>query len=273
MTKKIIISTIVSIFVIALYTNIKALSGGIVNLTKRAGNTEGCTCHGIDTTSAVKITLDGPTTIQYGDTVTFVAKMTGGPLVKGGIDISSGRGIVILSPLDSTLQRLEASMSIYELTHTAPKLPVSDTVTWTFRYIAPVTGDRDTLFATGNSVNGNGVPSGDSWNFGQSKVVFIGNIQGISENTGLVNDFRLNQNFPNPFNPSTKIKFQINKNGIVKLSVFDSKGNTVKNLLNERKSAGEYSVDFSGVNLSSGVYFYKLEVNGISETKRMLLIK
>jgi hypothetical protein len=43
--------------------------------------------------------------------------------------------------------------------------------------------------------------------------------------------------------------------------------------LNERKSAGEYSVDFNGANLSSGVYFYKLEVNGMSETKRMLLIK
>jgi hypothetical protein len=273
MIKRIFLSAVIIIFIAALYTNIKALSGGIVNLTKRAGNTEGCTCHGFDTTSAVKITFQGPNVVQYGDSVTYTVKMTGGPLIKGGIDISAANGNVKLSPLDNSLHRLEASLGIYELTHVAPKLPVSDTITWTFRYFAPLTGTKDTLYSTGNSVNGTGGTSGDSWNFGQSKVITIGNIQGITENAGKVNNFNLYQNYPNPFNPSTKINFQINKSGLVKLSVFDSKGNTVKNLINERKNAGEYSVDFSGNGLSSGVYFYKLEVNGINETKRMLLIK
>jgi hypothetical protein len=194
-------------------------------------------------------------------------------LKRGGIDISAGRGLVILSPADTTLQRLLASTDVYELTHKRPKKSYNDTVAFTFRYIAPMTGDRDTLFSTGNSVDGSGSPTGDNWNFGWSKVVFLGNIQSISENTSTTKGYNLSQNFPNPFNPSTKIKFQINKSGMTTLSVFDCKGNTVKNLLNERKNAGEYSVDFSGVNLSSGVYFYKLEVNGLSETKRMLLIK
>ncbi|MFZ4590284.1 MAG: choice-of-anchor V domain-containing protein [Ignavibacteria bacterium] len=273
MTKKILLSAVLIVFVAALYTNIKALSGGIVNLTKRAGNTEGCTCHGFDTTSTVRITFQGPAIVQYGDTVTYTVRMTGGPLLKGGIDISAGRGQVLLSSLDNSLQRLEASVGIYELTHVSPKLPVTDTIKWTFRYVAPLTGTWDTLFTTGNSVNGTGGTSGDSWNFGQSKVITVANIQGISENTGNVNGFKLNQNFPNPFNPSTKINFLLNKSGLAKLSVFDSKGNLVKNLLNERKNAGEYTVDFNGSGLSSGVYFYKLEVNGISETKRMLLIK
>ncbi len=273
MIKKISITVIIGIFVIALYTNIRALSGGIVNLTKRAGNTEGCTCHGFDTATTVRITLQGPNAMQYGDTATFTVKMTGGPLVKGGINVSAGRGIVILNPSDSTLQRLEASFGIYELTHVAPKLPVSDTITWTFRYVAPLTGDRDTLFSTGNSVDGNGVPSGDSWNFGQSRVVLVGNIQGISGNVTTIKDYNLFQNYPNPFNPVTKIKFQINRSGITRLNVFDSKGNLVRNLLNERKNTGEYTVNFNGENLSSGVYFYKLEVNGLSDTKRMVMIK
>lgn len=273
MIKKILITVIVGLFVAALYTNIRALPGGIVNLTKRAGNTEGCTCHGFDTTTTVKVFFQGPNVVQYGDTVTYIVKMTGGPLIMGGIDISAGRGQVVLSSLDNTLQRLEASLGIFELTHLAPKSPVTDTISWTFRYVAPLTGNKDTLFSTGNSVNGNGSTSGDSWNFGQNKVITVGNIQGISEITGSINGFRLNQNYPNPFNPSTKINFRINKTGYVKLSVFDSKGNLIKNLLNERKSAGEYTAEFNGSNLSSGVYFYKLEVNGMSETKRMLMIK
>jgi len=273
MIKKIFLYVIFGIFVIALYTNIKAFPGGIVNLTKRAGNTEGCTCHGFDTTTTVRIQFQGPTTLQYGDTATFTVKMTGGPLVRGGIDISAGSGLVILSPADTTLKRLLASTDVYELTHKRPKLPVSDTVTFTFRYVAPMTGSRDTLFTTGNSVNYDGSTSGDFWNFGQSKVLIIGNIQGISENTGLINDFKLSQNFPNPFNPSTKISYRINKSGTASLSVFDSKGNKVKNLFNERKNAGEYTVEFDGTNLSSGVYFYKLEANGLSETRRMILLK
>jgi hypothetical protein len=273
MLKKFVIFIIVAIFGIALYSNIKALSGGIVNLTKRAGNTEGCTCHGFDTTSSVKVIIYGPNVVQYGDTVTYTVKMTGGPLVKGGINVSAGRGQVILSSTDNTLQRLEASVGIYELAHNTPKLPVSDTIRWTFRYIAPLTGTLDTLFSTGNSVNGTGGTSGDLWNFGQNKVITVGNIQSISENSNTVKEFRLIQNYPNPFNPSTKINFQLNKSGFVKLSVYDSKGNLVRNLMNEKKNAGEYSVDFSGSGLSSGAYFYKLDVNGLSEIKRMIMLK
>lgn len=273
MLKKIVIFFFAAVFGFALYSNIKALSGGIVNLTKRAGNTEGCTCHGFDTTSAVKIFINGPNVVQYGDSVTYTVKMTGGPLVKGGINISAGRGLVMLSPLDNTLHRLEASVGIYELAHNVPKSSVSDTVTWTFRYFAPMTGSKDTIFSTGNSVNGTGGTSGDAWNFGQNKVITLGNIQSIGSNSNIVNNFQLKQNYPNPFNPETKIVFQINKSGFVKLSVYDSKGKLVRNLLNEKKNSDEYSVNFNANGLSSGVYFYKLEVDGFSDVKRMIMLK
>lgn len=273
MLKKVIIFISVAVFGIALYSNIKALSGGIVNLTKRAGNTEGCTCHGFDTTSSVKIFIIGPNVVQYGDSVTYTVKMTGGPLVKGGINISAGRGLVMLSPLDNSLHRLEASLGVYELAHNVPKPSVSDTVTWTFRYFAPLTGNKDTLFTTGNSVNGTGGTSGDEWNFGQSKIITLGNIQSIGNNSSSTVSFHLNQNYPNPFNPNTKINFRLNKVGFVKLTVFDSKGNLIKNLVNDKKSAGEYSVEFNGNGLSSGIYFYKLDVDGNTDVKRMILLK
>ncbi|MBI5403805.1 MAG: T9SS type A sorting domain-containing protein [Ignavibacteriae bacterium] len=85
--------------------------------------------------------------------------------------------------------------------------------------------------------------------------------------------YSLNQNYPNPFNPVTRINFAIPKQGLVTLKVYDVLGREVKTLVNEVKTPGNYSVDFNGTELSSGVYFYKLESNQFSDIKRMILIK
>ena len=94
------------------------------------------------------------------------------------------------------------------------------------------------------------------------------------ENTNTVaSDFTLSQNYPNPFNPNTVINFTLPSSGFVKLRVFNSLGKEVETLVNENLGKGSYSVDFSASHLSGGVYFYKLETSGFSETKKMVLIK
>ncbi|MFZ1323262.1 MAG: T9SS type A sorting domain-containing protein [Ignavibacteria bacterium] len=90
--------------------------------------------------------------------------------------------------------------------------------------------------------------------------------------------FDLHQNYPNPFNPSTKIKFDIpssvnGQSAHVKLTVYNSLGNEVKVLVDENLQSGSYETDFRGDDISSGVYFYKLETEGYSVTKRMVLLK
>ncbi len=97
----------------------------------------------------------------------------------------------------------------------------------------------------------------------------------LSENNdGLApQEFSLKQNYPNPFNPVTKINFDIPANAFVKLSVYDILGREVVTLVNEYKTQGSYSAEFSGSNLSSGVYFYKLETPEFTDIKRMILIK
>jgi hypothetical protein len=85
--------------------------------------------------------------------------------------------------------------------------------------------------------------------------------------------YNLSQNYPNPFNPATQIKYDLPKQGFVTLKIYDVLGREITKLVNEVKSPGSYIVDFDGTNLSSGVYFYKLEVNGFNEVKRMMLIK
>jgi hypothetical protein len=97
------------------------------------------------------------------------------------------------------------------------------------------------------------------------------NINNYSGN--LPNTYKLSQNYPNPFNPVTRINYAIPKQGLVKIKVFDVLGREVQTLVNEVKTAGNYIIDFDGTNLSSGVYFYKLETNDFNDVKRMLLIK
>jgi uncharacterized delta-60 repeat protein len=91
--------------------------------------------------------------------------------------------------------------------------------------------------------------------------------------SGVPDQFSLLQNYPNPFNPSTKIRFEISKPSQTKLYVYDALGSVVSNLVNEKLQPGSYEVSFDANNFSSGAYFYKLEADGFSETKKMFLIK
>ena len=85
--------------------------------------------------------------------------------------------------------------------------------------------------------------------------------------------YSLYQNFPNPFNPSTTIRFDISKESFVKITVFDETGREVSRLVNENLRAGKYEIHWAASMHASGMYFYKLESAGFVETKKMVLIK
>lgn len=98
-------------------------------------------------------------------------------------------------------------------------------------------------------------------------------ITGVDDRTGLPQDYNLSQNFPNPFNPATKITFSLPKEGFVTLKVYNTLGQEVKTLVNEIHRAGNHEVDFDAPNLPSGVYFYKLSAGSFLSTKKMVLLK
>ncbi len=79
--------------------------------------------------------------------------------------------------------------------------------------------------------------------------------------------------YPNPFNPTTKISFNLKRENFVNLNVYDLSGRKVATLINENKTVGPHSVGFDGSNLPSGIYIYTIKVGSFAETKRMLLIK
>jgi len=92
------------------------------------------------------------------------------------------------------------------------------------------------------------------------------------ENT-FPNSFVLSQNYPNPFNPSTKISYSVPKTSFVAIKVYDVLGKEITTLVNGEKSVGDYEVEFNGRNLSSGVYFYKMQAGDFVETKKLILMK
>ena len=89
----------------------------------------------------------------------------------------------------------------------------------------------------------------------------------------LPENFELTQNYPNPFNPNTNIRFSIPTTAFTRLSVYDELGREVTKLVESKLEAGVYELDWDGSGFSSGVYYYKLESNSFSETRKMFLLK
>ena len=93
------------------------------------------------------------------------------------------------------------------------------------------------------------------------------------ENTNLVQGYQLKQNYPNPFNPTTNIEFSIPQSSDVELIIYNQLGQTVATLVNERLSAGNYSVDWNAEGFPSGVYFYRITAGDFTQTRKLLFTK
>ncbi len=104
--------------------------------------------------------------------------------------------------------------------------------------------------------------------FGDPNPVSVERIDNL-----LPSDYQLEQNYPNPFNPSTKIRYSIPEHSSVTLKVFNLLGEEIETLVNTEQSAGVYEATFDASNLSSGIYFYTLQTDNFSSSKKMILIK
>ncbi|MBK6539224.1 MAG: T9SS type A sorting domain-containing protein [Ignavibacteria bacterium] len=116
-----------------------------------------------------------------------------------------------------------------------------------------------------------------TYNYRLKQVDYNGNFEYFNLNSeieiGTPNSFNISQNYPNPFNPSTKINFEMAKEGNVSIKVFDYTGKEISTLVNGFRSAGYYTIDFNAINLSSGIYFYRMEANNFTKVMKMSLIK
>jgi len=95
----------------------------------------------------------------------------------------------------------------------------------------------------------------------------------IVEVSFVPSEFVLYQNYPNPFNPSTKIKYSIAVESYVRIKVFDNIGNEVATLVSSKQAAGNYEINFSAINLASGIYFYRMQAGSYIQMKKMMILK
>ena len=108
---------------------------------------------------------------------------------------------------------------------------------------------------------------------GELDIIF-GTMTSVEEGYGgIPMEFELNQNYPNPFNPSTTITYALPEAAEVSLIIYNLRGESVANLVNERQSAGWHNIKWQASNLSTGIYFYKLIAGGFVQTKKMILLK
>ena len=98
-------------------------------------------------------------------------------------------------------------------------------------------------------------------------------VTGINNETEIPNSYTLSQNYPNPFNPTTTISYKLPERMYVSLKIYDIIGNEVDELVNESQNSGNYSINFNASNLSSGVYFYRIQAGEFVYTRKMLLLK
>ena len=253
---------------------------GIVGLTKRTDPAGiGCVCHNLDPSPEItRVWISGPDSVSAGTVATFTISVSRDSSHAAGFNVAAKHGALIATDTVFT-HLLPAGDDTLELTHTQPRPAEGrDTVTWMFDYRAPLgQGDMDTIYAVGNSVNFDGVANEfDHWNFGENFPVRIVPATGVRDQP-LARTFRLLQNFPNPFNPSTTVRYEVTANVQVTLAVYDVAGRLVAHLFKGTSSPGVHEVRFDALSggrpLSSGIYFVRLEVPGSSVVRKMMLLR
>lgn len=142
--------------------------------------------------------------------------------------------------------------------------------------IGSVKGNGTTLSSMNYSFTDRELNTG-MYNYRLKQTDFNGNFKYYNLNSevniGIPGKFDLLQNYPNPFNPSTKISYDLPYDVNLTLKIFDISGREVSTLVNEFQTAGYYSINFNSSNLASGIYIYNLTANGLTLSKKMLLIK
>ncbi len=197
------------------------------------------------------VTIKAPAFLRINEVARCTVLVVG---TSTGIDISASDGV-----LDPVARLLGVNG---ELTHPSPGIGV-----YVFDYTAPGTPGTQTLYAAGLSGGASG-----PWNFATNKLIYVDLVaseQGSSPPPG----FFLRQNFPNPFNPSTRIRFSIPEKAPTTLKVYNVLGELVSVLVDGWLEPGEYSVSWNPRGFPSGVYIYRLKSRDATETKRLVLLK
>jgi hypothetical protein len=217
--------------------------------------------------------IDGTGSIQWTTDGVVISNQAGTQTNRESV-ISDGNGGAIII-WDSSIG---SNLDIY-----GQRINAGGVVQWVTNgiIISNATGSQIYSLATSDGKGGAII----SWNDGRSGAPgiyaqqintngILGNITtGVKEQPAMIPDLSLQQNYPNPFKQTTKIRYEISNGQMVTLNVYDLFGKEIKTLVNEEQPAGTYEAEFDAAGIKPGIYVYKLKAGLFRETKRMILLK
>lgn len=212
---------------------------------------------------AAVINLTGGQRVDNISMVLYPLDQYGGE-VKGKVSTGSAAPIsgTLISAVNSSGETVSAGISTYNGTYMIPYLQNGS-----YKITASKIGYSTEDYFSNVLIDLNSNPNVGGVNF----IIVPTGVEELEN--GVPKFYNLSQNFPNPFNPSTTIKFQIPKDGFVTLKIYDVLGKEIATLVNEEEASGNYKVDFNASQLSSGIYFYRIQAGEFSQTKKMILLR
>ncbi len=252
---------ITGLFIVCtLYVTLQASAyrGGITGVTNKAGNRSvGCTCHcpTADTTTYVFFAAAVPdTTYVAGGTYQFTVTVFNEAESRAGVNVAAWKGTL------STAAYSPLGVNSGQLYQTAPQNLKAGAYTWTFKYKAPATGVlTDTLYASGNAVNGDGSEDGDCsdlWNVAPKFVINIQPAKGVEQPTHTYDKLQV---APNPSDKLARFTVTLDRSSEGSVEIIDVAGRT-RSLTSTHFSNGKNALSFSTASLPNGIYFARLRI-------------
>lgn len=188
----------------------------------------------------------------------------------GGINLTSQQNLVF--KWDSLTSYTKYDLTISDASHNIV-LNVTDLISSTWQYSGSPLQNNMKYYWRVRSKNPGGLNENNSaWSATDSFTIGTFTSTG-NGNSGIPKVYKLNQNFPNPFNPSTHISFELPQSSNVSIVLFDVIGREVETIYSGYTQAGYYNLAFDGFKLSSGIYYYKITTDNFTDTKKMILLK
>jgi len=216
----------------------------------------------------VAATYDGSTAILYINGVFDTSKSVGFP-------VSNSGGVLYLAHNPDRFDNQSAFMGVideFRIWNTArTESEIQSTMNQS------LTGNEPGLIGYWKFDEGQGTITADATSNGNngtiSGAVWVPGISSAENENDIPDSYSILQNFPNPFNPATSIRYSVPELTKVSLRVYDVLGNEIATLVNEEKERGVYTINFDASQLASEIYLYRLQAGGYLETRKMILIK
>ena len=278
-----------SIFILSCFVIISGIVWAFSEGSNFSGSTgapgeASCSCHGTPDLGSGSVSIVAQGGFTPGETIDITANVKNNNMSRWGfaVTVLNGNdqpvGELVVSDTVRTLKTISNNNRQYiKQTDSGSDFGTIDSTMWQFQWIAPDAGvDEVTFYMSGLAADGNFMPNGDS---SYTATLLITRTGADNDyRASLPSDFFLTQNHPNPFNPSTTIEYSLPIRSHVTITIHNLLSQRIKTIVDESKSAGRHTVlwngrDYYGNQVTSGVYFYKIQAGDFARSKKMLLLK